>query len=125
MLYTVRGLDESAKGVTVRVRVVSKGSVRTVKTKSDGQEHQVVDLRVGDWTGMTTLTLWDEQVDRVNEDDLVDIENGYVTRFKGRLGLNVGKFGRVENVEDSTFPSGEELRRRHPRWRGRAGKVTG
>lgn len=58
MLYTVRGLEENSKGVTIRVRIIAKGSVRTVRTKDDSHEHQVVDLRIGDRTGMTILTLW-------------------------------------------------------------------
>lgn len=57
----------------------------------------------------------DEKVEQVNENDLVDIENGYVTRFKGRLRLNIGRFGSVEKVDDSSFPSSEDLNRRHPR----------
>ena len=50
MLYTVRGLTGDARGVFIRVRIVSKGEVRTVTTK-DGVEHRVVDLYVGDRTG--------------------------------------------------------------------------
>lgn len=115
MLYTVRGLDENSRGVTIRVRVVSKDDVRIVKT-NDGKEHKVVDLRVGDRTGMITLTLWDEKVEQVNEGDLIDIETGYVNRFKGRLRLNVGKYGKIERVEDPSFPSHEELERRRRRW---------
>jgi len=115
MLYTVRGLDENAKGVTIRVRVVSKDNVRIVKT-NDGKEHKVVELRVGDRTGMIMLTLWDEKVEQVNEGDLIDIENGYVNRFRGRLRLNVGKYGKMEKVEDPSFPSCDELKRRRRRW---------
>ena len=115
MLYTVRGLDENSKGITIRVRVVYKENIRTVKTKNDGKEHQIVDLKVGDRTGMIILTLWDDKVEQVNEGDLIDIENGYVNRFKGRLTLNIGKFGKIEKVEDFSFPSSDELKNRRRR----------
>ena len=114
MIYTVRGLTEDARGITIRVRVLSKDQPRVVKTK-DGKEHRVVDIEVGDRTGRIFLSLWDEMVDLVDEGDLVDIENGYVNRFKGRLRLNVGRFGKLEKVEDPSFPKAEELATR--RWR--------
>ena len=115
MLYTVRGLKGDARGVFIRVRVVSKGEVRTVTTK-DGAEHRVVDVYVGDRTGGITLSLWDEQTEQVAEGDLIDIENGYVNRFRGRLRLNVGKYGRFEQVEEEDFPSRDELLTRR-RWK--------
>ena len=92
MIYTVSGLSEDARGVTIRIRVLSKNQSRVVKTK-DGKEHEVVDIEVGDRTGRIILSLWDEMVYIVNEGDLVDIENGYVIKFKGRLRLNVGRYG--------------------------------
>jgi replication factor A1 len=115
MLYTVRGLRGDARGVFIRVRVVSKGEVRTVTTK-DGVEHRVVDVYVGDRTGGITLSLWDEQTEQVVDGDLIDIENGYVNRFRGRLRLNVGKYGRFEQVEEEDFPSRDELLTRR-RWK--------
>jgi replication factor A1 len=115
MIYTINGLTEDARGVTIRVRVLSKDQPRVVKTK-DGEEHRVVDIEVGDRTGRTFLSLWDERVDLLDEGDLVDIENGYVNKFKGRLRLNVGRFGKLEKVEDPSFPRGEELAA--TRWRG-------
>lgn len=116
MLYTVRGLDKGARGVSIRVRVISKNEVRTVKTK-DGKEHRVVDARVGDRTGSIILTLWDEKAEQISEGDLIDIEKGYVNRFRGRLRLNVGKYGSLERVEDAEFPPREELLERRRRWK--------
>lgn len=108
MLYTIRGLEDGARGVTIRVRVLDKGDTRMVKTR-DGKEHRVVDVVVGDGTGITTLVLWDDRVDQVSEGDIIDIRNGYVNRFKGRLRLNVGKNGELERVEDAKFLKAEQI----------------
>lgn len=116
MLYTVKGLDDNVRGVSIRVRVISMSEVRIVKTK-DGGEHRVVDARVGDRTGIITLTLWDEKAEQISEGDLVDIRNGYVNRFKGRLRLNVGKYGSLERVEDQEFPTRKELIETGRRWK--------
>lgn len=108
MLYTVRGLEDGARGVTIRVRVLRKASARIVRTR-DGKEHKVVDVMVGDGTGTTTLVLWDEMADQVSEGDIVDIRNGYVKKFKGRLLLNVGKYGELVKVEDDEFLTAERI----------------
>ena len=41
------------------------------------------------------LTLWNEQIDQVKVDDVVKIENGYVTSFRGEIQLNAGKYGKL------------------------------
>ncbi len=114
MLYTVRGLDDKAEGVVIRVRILTLDEPRIVKTR-DGIEHRVVDARVGDGTGTIVLTLWDDRASQVKVGDIIDIINGYVNRFKGRLILNVGKFGKLEMVEDPTFPPAEAILTRYHR----------
>jgi len=108
MLYIVRGLRDGARGVTIRVRVLKKDNVRVVKTK-DNTEHRVVDAMVGDVTGTIIMTLWDENIDKVNEADIVDVKNGHVNTFKGRLRLNVGEYGELSKVEEEAFPSVEQI----------------
>lgn len=108
MLYTIRGLRKDVRGASLRVRVLSKNEVRTVKTK-DGEAHQVVDAQVGDSTGQILLSVWDEKIELIREGDLIDITNGYVTRFKGRYRLNLGRYGSLERVEDDEFPTREVL----------------
>jgi ssDNA-binding replication factor A large subunit len=120
MLYTVRGLTKDVRGASIRVRVITKNEPRKVKTKDtkneprkvktkDGEEHRVVDVHVGDRTGRILLTLWDEKIEQVQDGDLIDIENGYVTSFKGRYRLNIGRYGSLECVEDDEFPTREDL----------------
>ena len=111
MLYTIRGLRKDVRGASLRVRVISKNEVRTVKTK-DGEAHRVVDSTVGDRTGRILLSLWDENIEQVQEGDLIDIVNGYVTSFKGRYRLNIGRYGGLERVEDDEFPTREDLLKR-------------
>jgi len=121
VIYTVQDLEDKLGGVSIRLRILSKTESRSVKTR-DGQEHAVVDASAGDRTGIIWLSLWDERIREVEEGDIIDVENGYVSRFTGRLRLNIGKFGTLEKVDDSSFPSVEELSRtrgrRYPRKRG-------
>jgi replication factor A1 len=122
MLYTIRGLKDKVSGITIRIRVLSVKERRIVKTR-DGEEHEVVDVLVGDRTGSMFLSLWDERTHEVKKGDLIDVSNGYVNRFRGRLKLNIGRYGEMEKVEDPEFPSSEEIleivERRRDRWKKR------
>ena len=108
MLYTIRGLHETARGVDIRVRIITVGKIRSVTTKN-GIQHTVADVLVGDRTGTISLTLWDTHIPLIFEGDLIDITNGYVNKFKGWLRLNIGKYGNIEKVEDDTFPHREDF----------------
>jgi replication factor A1 len=104
MLYVVKALREGLKSVEIRVRVLEKNETRVVKTKN-GQEHNVADLLVGDVSGVTGMSLWDEMIDKIGTGEVIDVRNGYVNKFKGQLRLNIGKYGDLEKVEDDSFPS--------------------
>ena len=125
MLYTIRGLKENIGGVIIRVRVISKDEPREVKTK-DGSIHTVVDSHVGDRTGIIIMSLWDDVANQIEEGDIIDIKNGYVSRFKGRLRLNIGKYGEFEKIDDLDFPKDSEILSSHSirrsKWKNRRKK---
>jgi replication factor A1 len=79
-------LTPQSRAVNVTAKVVSKSEVR--------------DALVGDETGSIYLTLWDDNIEKVNEDDTLRIENGYVTLFKGNMRLNIGKYGKMSAAEE-------------------------
>lgn len=89
-----------SRAVNVVAKAVSKSEVRSVASRRDGRSHQVCDILVGDETGCVYLTLWDDDVEKVNEGDTVSIENGYVKLFKGSIRLNVGRYGTLETAEE-------------------------
>jgi len=108
MLYVVKALRDGLKGVNIRVRVLKKNEPRVVKTKN-GKEHKVADLLVGDVSGVTGMSLWDEMINEIEIGELIDVRNGYVNSFKGRLRLNIGQHGEMEKVEDDYFPSVSQI----------------
>ncbi|MGA2681030.1 MAG: single-stranded DNA-binding protein [Candidatus Bathyarchaeia archaeon] len=79
-------------------------------------------------TGVVYLTLWDDNIEKVNEGDTVRVENGYVTLFKGNIRLNIGKYGKLEpakepltvevNTENNVSSKAYEQERRPFRGRG-------
>jgi replication factor A1 len=92
-------LTPQSRAVNVTAKVVSKSEIREIPLGRDGSPHKVCDALVGDETGSVYLTLWDDNIEKVNEDDTVRVENGYVTLFKGNMRLNIGKYGKLEMAE--------------------------
>ncbi|MCX8153912.1 MAG: OB-fold nucleic acid binding domain-containing protein [Candidatus Bathyarchaeota archaeon] len=86
-------LKDGMKRVNVEAKVVEKGPPRQVMSRYKDETYMVADAVIADDSGHIKLTLWNEQIDQVNVNDIIRIENGYVTSFKNNLQLNVGKFG--------------------------------
>ena len=125
----VESLDPESRQVNVTVKVVSKGQARETTSRRDGSTHRVVDALVGDETGSVYLTLWDDNIDKVNEGGTISVKNGYVSLFRGSMRLNIGRYGSMEpsdqpienvnaenNLSSKEFP---EQRRRYPSFRPR------
>jgi len=71
---------------------------RTVNLRTGG-EARVADTILKDETGQVKLSLWDDQIDQVRQGSKVRVTNGYTNSFRGELRLNVGKYGRLEIIE--------------------------
>ncbi len=93
-------LTPQSRAVNVTAKVVSKSEVRDIPMGRDGSAHKVCDALVGDETGAIYLTLWDDNIEKVNENDSIRIENGYVTLFKGNMRLNIGKYGKLDMAKE-------------------------
>jgi replication factor A1 len=75
--------------------VKEKSDAREVMSRFKDETYKVASAIIGDETGTVKLTLWNEQIDKVNVDNMVKVENGYVSSFRGEIQLNVGKFGKL------------------------------
>jgi replication factor A1 len=99
----VGDLNTYSRGVNTTVKVVSKTEPREVTSRSDGSAHRVCEALVGDETGSLYLTLWDDAIDDVVEEQVLKITNGYVNLFRGSMRLNIGRYGSSEVVEEAPF----------------------
>ncbi len=74
--------------------VVSKDDARTFE--KFGKSGQVCNAKIKDETGEITLTLWNEDVDKVNVGDKIHVQNGWCSEFRDQKQLSSGKFGTIE-----------------------------
>lgn len=72
---------EEARGYISRFGV--KGKVCSAVAKDD------IGARVG-------LTLWNDEIDKVEINDRIRILNGWVKEWNGNLEISAGKFGKME-----------------------------
>ncbi len=87
------------KNLTISFKVLEKGEAREVASRKDGSTHRVLDAVVGDATGIVTMPLWDDTIDKVESDKTYKLENGYTTLYQGHLRLNIGRYGVVTEAE--------------------------
>lgn len=99
MKAKVDELTPSTKQVDLLVKVLSLGDRRTIDSKYGGSR-DLMEARVGDETATVTMTLWDDQIDEVDEDDVLEIDNGYVSLVRGHMRLNVGKYGSFSTSDE-------------------------
>ena len=92
----LKDIKPNSGKIDVVVHVVTKESPRTFD--KFGKKGKVCNALVQDETGKVTLTLWNEDVDKVSVGDKVHVENGWCSEYKGEKQLSAGKFGKIEVV---------------------------
>jgi replication factor A1 len=102
-LTKVRDLTPNSKQVNVLAKVMSIGEPKEVMGKF-GDPRKVCEAVVGDDTATITLSLWNEQIGSISKDEVILIDNGYVSLVRGHMRLNVGRYG---NLSKSTEAIGE------------------
>jgi replication factor A1 len=90
-------LKSGMRNVSVTGKVESIDEPRTVNLKAGGT-NTVADARISDETGSIKLSLWGDDINKIQPGDTVSIENGYINTFKGEDSINVGKFGSLKKI---------------------------
>lgn len=108
----VHELSSASRRVEIRLRILSLEPVREVQTRYG--KARVTTALAGDETGTIRLSLWNDDIDRVDEGVIVEVHNGFVKTFRGEMELSSGRFGELVLVEDPDFPSREEIMKAHP-----------
>jgi replication factor A1 len=77
-------------GLSIEGKVENIAKPQTVNTKTGGSA-QVADAIISDETGRIKLSLWDEQINSINEKDNVIISKGYTKEYLGEIILCIPK----------------------------------
>lgn len=90
-------LQPGMMGVRVTAKVKDIGAIRDVKTRF-GTEVRVASATISDESGEAELTLWAEQIEKVKPGDTVEIINGMVKEWQGKMQVSVGQKGELKVV---------------------------
>jgi replication factor A1 len=83
-------------GVTLEFDVIEKGDVR--EFNKFGKSGRVCTAIAKDESGQVKLTLWNDDVDKVNVGDKVKLTEGYVNEYQGEMQLTTGRSGKLEII---------------------------
>jgi replication factor A1 len=89
------------ENVTVRVKVLSVGKPRVIETKKGART--ISNAIIGDNTGRVEAVLWGEKTSSLREGDVVEISGAWVTEFKGKVQLNIGKSTSITKLPENTI----------------------
>ena len=114
----VKNLLSGLKSVDLIARIVSISEVREFERNNN--KGKVVNLTIGDETGICRLSLWNDETDRVTkgelkEDDTIRVSKGMViTDNRGNIEVRIGK-GNLEKIKEDiqvvAVPKTNELQR--------------
>ncbi len=93
--------------VDVEAEVTDKSEAR--EFNKFGRTGKVATAKIKDDSGEMALTLWNDDVDKVNIGNKVKVSNGFVREFQGEKQLTSGRFGKIEITSgNSTEKPSEE-----------------
>lgn len=82
----------------ITLEIVSKGETR--EYANERGSGKVCSVAAKDETGEeVTLSLWNDDIEKVKEGQKVKIENGWCSEFQGQKQVSAGKFGKMEVLE--------------------------
>lgn len=83
--------------IMLEAEVVSKEEPRAFS--KFGKEGRVCNALLRDTSGEVALTLWNDDIDKVDVGDAIKLENGWCSEFKGQKQVSSGKFGKLEVIK--------------------------
>ena len=93
----VEELSPEADEVEITGKISELPTPRAVSTRY-GQK-KIVTVVFEDDTGSIDLTLWEEEIDAIEEGAEVHITGAYVREWADDIQLNIGRDGEIEQVE--------------------------
>jgi len=98
----IKEIQANKGNVEIVGEVVKKESPRAFD--KFGKKGQVCNAQIKDVSGEVTLTLWNEDVDKIKVGDKIRLVNGWCSEYKGEKQVSTGKFGKIEVLESKPEP---------------------
>ena len=101
--HRIKDLRPGMKRINLKAKVLEIPEARCVFTQFGASN--VTNALIADETGTIRLSLWNDQVNKISVNDVVEIENANVASFRGEPQLRIGKNGKLHVVKAHNFSS--------------------
>jgi len=93
----VNELKDKTKVDEIILKITSKEEPREVR----GGSLRVCNFTGEDDTGKVTITLWNNDIEKVKEGDTIKITGGWSQIYQDAMQISPGKFGQLEVVKET------------------------
>jgi hypothetical protein len=101
----IEDLEAGMKNIDLKARVLDIPRPNRVYTRL-GTEAHVTNALIADETGTIVMSLWNEQIGTVSKHDVIEIENGKVANYRGKLQLRIGRTGSLSVIKRTSSKKG-------------------
>jgi replication factor A1 len=88
-------ITEKTRTVNIHFKVLRKDKSRIVTQRASGRKFKVAECVVGDQTGKMKLTLWNEDIDIIEENRTYTLLSGSNTVYDECMFLTKGRYGEL------------------------------
>jgi replication factor A1 len=93
----INELKPGMDNVNIKVKVLNTSEPKKIITGT-GIKHDILEADVENDTGSIMLVLWNEKILPIKAGDTLQLENGFVSSFKGKWRINIGKYGNITKI---------------------------
>ena len=94
----INEIQRGSSNISLQAKIIDISDSRDVQTKYG--KRSVADATLEDDSGQISLTLWEENINKVRIGDNITIAGAYVTEFRDKLQLNLPRSGKLEIVKE-------------------------
>ena len=96
----IKDIKANSGNIEVVADIIAKDQPRTFE--KFGKSGSVCNAKIKDDSGEIKLTLWNDDIAKVNVGDKISLQNGWCSEYKEEKQLSTGKFGKIEVVGSSS-----------------------
>jgi len=97
--HKIRDLKTGMKGINLKARVLAISRPQQAQTKYNDYV-MFANATLTDETGTVKLTLWNNRINSLSINDTVEIENAWVTAYRGETQLRIRRQGKLRVIEN-------------------------
>ena len=93
----ITDVKRGMSNISLKAKVIDISEAREVMTRFG--RRNVADATLEDETGQISMSLWQDQIERVSVGNTLEVSGAFVTEFRGKLQLSIPKTGKIEIIE--------------------------